>query len=343
MNTPAYHSLRIAQIIPETADSRSLVFDIPPALREQFTYKPGQFLTLRVPFEGAWLPRCYSLSSTPLHDEPLRVTIKQVRDGRASNWLCQQLREGDQLDVLAPAGAFVPRHFDGDFVLFGGGSGVTPVLSILRSALIAGSGRVLLIYANRDEASVIFAAELKALASAYPQRLQVIHWLDSVQGIPAVAQLAEIARPWAHAQAFICGPGPFMDAAVGALQGLGMPHGRIHVERFVSLPEEGSVPELPAVNPDGVSSQLSVRLDGEEFEVPCAEGETLLNAMQRAGLSPPSSCLVGSCATCMCTVERGAVEMLRNDALDQQELSEGWVLACQSIPRSEQLRVCFPE
>ncbi|NMY36269.1 MULTISPECIES: ferredoxin--NADP reductase [Pseudomonas] len=343
MNTPAYHSLRIAQIIPETADSRSLVFDIPPALREQFTYKPGQFLTLRVPFEGAWLPRCYSLSSTPLHDEPLRVTIKQVRDGRASNWLCQQLREGDQLDVLAPAGAFVPRHFDDDFVLFGGGSGVTPVLSILRSALIAGSGRVLLIYANRDEASVIFAAELKALASAYPQRLQVIHWLDSVQGIPAVAQLAEIARPWAHAQAFICGPGPFMDAAVSALQGLGMPHGRIHVERFVSLPEEGSVPELPAVNPDGVSSQLSVRLDGEEFEVPCAEGETLLNAMQRAGLSPPSSCLVGSCATCMCTVERGAVEMLRNDALDQQELSEGWVLACQSIPRSEQLRVCFPE
>ena len=343
MNTPAYHSLRIAQIIPETADSRSLVFDIPPALREQFTYKPGQFLTLRVPFEGAWLPRCYSLSSTPLDDEPLRVTIKQVRDGRASNWLCQQLREGDQLDVLAPAGAFVPRHFDDDFVLFGGGSGVTPVLSILRSALIAGSGRVLLIYANRDEASVIFAAELKALASAYPQRLQVIHWLDSVQGIPAVAQLAEIARPWAHAQAFICGPGPFMDAAVSALQGLGMPHGRIHVERFVSLPEEGSVPELPAVNPDGVSSQLSVRLDGEEFEVPCAEGETLLNAMQRAGLSPPSSCLVGSCATCMCTVERGAVEMLRNDALDQQELSEGWVLACQSIPRSEQLRVCFPE
>lgn len=343
MNTPAYHALRVARIITETPDARSVVFDVPPALREQFTYKPGQFLTLRVPFEGRWLPRCYSLSSTPLHDEPLRVTIKQVRDGRASNWLCQHLREGDHLDVLAPAGAFVPRHFDDDFVLFGGGSGVTPVLSILRTALITGSGRILLIYANRDEASVIFAAELKALASAHPQRLQVIHWLDSVQGIPAVAQLAEIARPWAHAQAFICGPGPFMDAAVSALQGLGMPHGRIHVERFVSLPEEGSVPALPAVNPEGVSSHLSVRLDGEEFELPCAEGETLLSAMQRAGLSPPSSCLVGSCATCMCAVERGAVEMLRNEALDQQELSEGWVLACQSIPRSEQLRVCFPE
>lgn len=343
MNLPAYIPLRVAQIVTETADSRSLVFDVPASLREQFRYKPGQFLTLRVPFEGAWLPRCYSLSSTPLQDEPLRVTIKQVRGGRASNWLCEQLREGDQLEVLVPAGVFVPRDFDGDFVLFGGGSGVTPVLSILRSALIAGSGRILLIYANRDETSVIFAAELKALASAYPQRLQVIHWLDSVQGIPAVAQLAELARPFTHAQAFICGPGPFMDASVSALQQIGMAHARIHVERFVSLPEEGSVAAPTAVNTDVLGSQLSVRLDGEEFEVPCAEGETLLNAMQRAGLNPPSSCLVGSCATCMCTVERGSVEMLRNDALDQQELNDGWVLACQSVPNSEHLRVCFPE
>ena len=222
MTSPAYIALRVAHIVTETADSRSLVFDVPVSLREQFRYKAGQFLTLRVPFEGGWLPRCYSLSSTPLEDEPLRVTIKQVRDGRASNWLCQQLHEGDQLEVLVPAGVFVPRHFDDDFVLFGGGSGVTPVLSILRSALIAGSGRILLIYANRDEASVIFAAELKALANAYPERLQVIHWLDSVQGIPAVAQLAEMVRPFAHAQAFICGPGPFMDAAVSALHGIGI-------------------------------------------------------------------------------------------------------------------------
>ena len=343
MNPPAYISLRVARVVSETADAKSLVFDVPDSLREKFAYKSGQFLTLRIPFEGGWLPRCYSLSSTPLVDEPLRVTIKQVRDGRASNWLCQHLREGDELQVLPPAGVFVPRHFDDDLVLFGGGSGVTPVLSILRSALIAGSGRILLIYANRDEASVIFAHELKALASAHPQRLQVIHWLDSVQGIPAVEQLAQLAKPYTHAQAFICGPGPFMDAAVSALQSLGMEHGRIHVERFVSLPEEGSVAAPAPVNTEVIGSQLSVRLDGEEFAVPCAEGETLLNAMQRAGLKPPSSCLVGSCATCMCTVERGSVEMLRNDALDQQELNDGWVLACQSVPRSEQLRVCFPE
>ena len=245
MNTPAYHALRVARIITETPDARSVVFDVPPALREQFTYKPGQFLTLRVPFEGRWLPRCYSLSSTPLHDEPLRVTIKQVRDGRASNWLCQHLREGDHLDVLAPAGAFVPRHFDDDFVLFGGGSGVTPVLSILRTALITGSGRILLIYANRDEASVIFAAELKALASAHPQRLQVIHWLDSVQGIPAVAQLAEIARPWAHARRLSVAPAPSWTPPSARCKGWACHTGAFTWSALSRCPKKAACPRCP--------------------------------------------------------------------------------------------------
>lgn len=338
-----YLSVRVTRVIEETADSRSLEFELPEALAERLRYRPGQFLTLRVPHQGGWLPRCYSLSSTPLLDEPLRVTIKRVREGRASNWLCDAVQAGDTLQVLAPAGVFVPRQLDTDLLLFGGGSGITPVLSILRSALLAGTGRILLIYANRDEASVIFRDSLKALASAHPQRLQVIHWLDSVQGIASVSQLAELARPFVSAEAFICGPGPFMDAAVAALQALGMPSAQVHVERFVSLPEEGEVAVPAAVDTRHPSSQLSVRLDGEEFEVPCAEGETLLNAMRRAGLSPPSSCLVGSCATCMCTVERGEVQMLRNDALDQQEIDQGWTLACQSLARSEHLRVLFPE
>ncbi|HDS0919621.1 TPA: ferredoxin--NADP reductase [Pseudomonas putida] len=338
-----YLSVRVTRVIEETADSRSLEFEVPEALAERLRYRPGQFLTLRVPHQGGWLPRCYSLSSTPLLDEPLRVTIKRVRDGRASNWLCDAVQAGDTLQVLAPAGVFVPRQLGTDLLLFGGGSGITPVLSILRSALLAGTGRILLIYANRDEASVIFRDSLKALASAHPQRLQVIHWLDSVQGIASVSQLAELARPFVSAEAFICGPGPFMDAAVAALQALDMPSAQVHVERFVSLPEEGEVAVPAAVDTRHPSSQLSVRLDGEEFEVPCAEGETLLNAMRRAGLSPPSSCLVGSCATCMCTVERGEVQMLRNDALDQQEIDQGWTLACQSLARSEHLRVLFPE
>lgn len=337
-----YLPLRVAQVIEETADARSLVFDVPEHLGEHFRYQPGQFLTLRVPFEDGWLPRCYSLSSTPLLDEPLRVTVKRVRDGRASNWLCGTLQAGQSLEVLPPAGVFVPRTFDGDLLLFGGGSGVTPVLSILRSALLAGTGRVLLIYANRDEASVIFRDELMVLASAHAQRLQVVHWLDSVQGIPSVGQLAELARPFIDAQAFICGPAPFMDAAVSALKKLGVANQRVHVERFVSLPGEGDLP-LVSSSEAAVAALLAVRLDGEEHQLACDSGETVLGAMERAGLKPPSACRVGGCASCMCTLESGDVELLHNDALDVGELAEGWILACQAVPTSAHLRIRFPE
>ncbi|TDF85948.1 ferredoxin--NADP reductase [Pseudomonas sp. H9] len=337
-----YLTLRVARVVEETADARSLIFDLPAELAADFRYQPGQFLTLRVPHDEDWLPRCYSLSSTPLLDEPLRVTVKRVADGRASNWLCGELQAGDQLQVMRPAGVFVPRRLDGDLLLFGGGSGVTPVLSILRSALLAGQGRILLIYANRDESSVIFRDELKALASAHPSRLQVVHWLDSVQGIPSVAQLAELARPFAAAEAFICGPGPFMDASVAALAQLDMPKARIHVERFVSLPGEGEVVEV-AASDAAMAARVTVDLDGERHELECRSGETLLLAMERAGLNPPSACRVGGCASCMCTLAEGSVELLINDALDAGELAEGWVLSCQAVPTSDALHIRFPE
>ncbi|MDF2490116.1 MAG: 3-ketosteroid-9-alpha-hydroxylase [Pseudomonas sp.] len=335
-------ALRVARVVEETADACSLIFDVPEHLAERFHYQPGQFLTLRIPYADDWLPRCYSLSSTPLLDEPLRVTVKRVRDGRASNWLCGQLQEGQTLQVLPPAGVFVPRDLDADLLLFGGGSGVTPVLSILRSALLAGQGRILLIYANRNEASVIFRDELRLLASAHPERLQVVHWLDVVQGIPSAQQLATLARPFMDAEAFICGPGPFMDTAVSALKSLGVPASRVHVERFVSLPGEGETVQLHA-SEAAVAAQLAVRLDGEDHQLDCASGETVLAAMERAGLKPPSACRVGGCASCMCTLESGDIELLLNDALEADELAEGWILACQAVPTSAHLRIRFPE
>lgn len=336
-----YIALRVAQVVEETADARSLVFEVPPSLAEAFRYRPGQFLTLRVPHGDDWLPRCYSLSSTPLLEEPLRVTIKRVADGRASNWLCDQLRAGDSLQVLPPAGVFVPKRLEGDLLLFGGGSGITPVLSILRSALLAGTGRILLIYANRDEASVIFRDELRELARAHPGRLQVVHWLDSIQGIPCAEQLAELARPFVRAEAFICGPGPFMDTAVSALKVLGMPGPSIHVERFVSLPGEGEIQPM-AASEAASAAAVTVELDGEQHQLECEAGETLLAAMERVGLKPPSACRVGGCASCMCTLENGQVELLINDALDPSELEEGWILTCQAVPTSDQLHIRFP-
>lgn len=223
--------VRIAEVIEETADSRSLVFEIPDRAADKFAYAPGQYLTLRIPSDRTGsVARCYSLSSSPHLDDRLAVTVKRTADGYGSNWICDNAHAGMHMHVLAPSGVFVPKQLDNDFLLLAGGSGVTPMMAICKSALSQGSGKVVLIYANRDEQSVIFGAALRELAAKYPDRLTVIHWLESVQGLPSQQQLATLTAPFAEHEAFICGPGPFMDASEAALKGNGMPHDRVHIE-----------------------------------------------------------------------------------------------------------------
>lgn len=338
-----YISLEVAAVIEETHDSCSFEFSVPQAQQNLFSYRPGQFLTLRIPYGNDWLPRCYSLSSSPYSKENLRVTVKRVADGRGSNWLCDQLKAGAALEVLPPSGVFVPKDLDADFLLLAGGSGITPVLSILRSALTQGKGRIRLVYANRDEQSVIFRDALNELVRSYPQRLQIVHWLASVQGHPGVEQLAQLAAGFETAEAFICGPEPFMDAGAAALKSAGLAAKAVHVERFVSLPSESEQPETDKVEHAGATAtHLTVELDGETHSLDCEPGELLLAAMRRKGIEAPHSCLVGSCASCMCTLVSGDVDLLHNDALDQQELSEGWTLACQAVATSEKVHLRFP-
>ena len=345
-----YHALRVRAVVEETPDAKSLVFEVPPALADAFDYQPGQFLTLRLHIDGRQVPRCYSMSSAPGVDDAPRVTIKRVPGGRGSNWVCDQVKAGDVIELMPPSGMFVPRTLDGDFLLLAGGSGITPVFAILRSVLARGEGRITLLYANRDEKSVIFRNELKALAAAHPGRLQVIHWLDSVQGVPSVAQLAELARHHRAAQAFICGPGPYMDAAVAALQAIEMPSERIHVERFVSLPDEqtqaaaNAAAQAAAPLPDAVhEAVVEVLLDGQTHTLRCGGTETLLEAALKAGLNAPYSCQAGMCASCMCQVVEGSVHLRHNDVLDKKDLARAWTLACQAVPTSEWLRIKFPE
>ena len=345
-----YHALRVRAVVDETHDTKSVAFDVPPDLAAAFAYQPGQFLTLRLGIDGRHVPRCYSMSSAPGVDDAPRVTVKRVTGGRGSNWVCDNVRAGDTIEVMAPSGVFHPRSLDGDFLLLAGGSGITPVFSILRSVLAKGSGRITLLYANRDEKSVIFKNELKALAEAHPSRLTVIHWLDSVQGVPSVAQLAELARHHCAAQAFICGPGPYMDAAVAALQAVEMPSERIHVERFASLPDEETLaaatamaqaaPPLPGAVDEAV---VEVLLDGKTHQIHCSGNETLLEAALKAGLNAPYSCQAGMCASCMCQVIEGSVHLRHNDVLDKKDLAKAWTLACQAVPTSERLRIKFPE
>lgn len=344
MTANRYHRLTVQAVTDETPDARSITLAVPEGLADSFRYGPGQFLTLRLAVGGRHLPRCYSMSSTPGLDDALRVTVKRVAGGRGSNWLCSHLRPGDSLEVMAPAGLFTPAGLEGDFVLAAGGSGITPVFSILRAALARGSGRIRLLYANRDERSVIFRDALQALAAEHPSRLQVIHWLDSVQGTPSVEQLAAFGHGFEAAQAFICGPGPFMDAMATALAGAGLDPEQIHVERFVSLPDEEAAPPAVAADapPPVDAAEVSLLLDGSEHHFSCGGSETLLDAAERHGIAVPHSCRVGMCASCMCQVEEGEVVLRHNDALDARDLARRWTLSCQATPATARLRVKFP-
>lgn len=344
MSLPSYYELRVASVIQETHDACSFEFDVPDELLADFKYRPGQFLTLRTPWEDDWLPRCYSLSSSPYENERLRVTVKRVTDGRGSNWLCDNIKDGDTLEVLKPAGAFVPKNLDANFLLYAGGSGVTPVLSILRSALSQGTGQVRLIYANRDETSIIFKELLRDLGKEYPERLQVIHWLDSVQGYTSPMQLAQLGKGVENPEVFVCGPELFMQCVEQAMKIAGVDGKSVHVERFVSLPGESEGGFEAIVEHQGsTATHLTVELDGETREIECADGEVLLAAMLREGIKAPHSCMVGSCATCMCTLVSGDVDLLLNDALDKDELAEGWTLACQAVATTGKVHLKFPD
>jgi 3-ketosteroid 9alpha-monooxygenase subunit B len=231
-----YHQLRVAEVIAETEDARSIVFELRPDQADAFQYRPGQYLTLHVPsVDRDSVARCYSLSSSPYAGPKLQVTVKRTLTGYASNWIHDNVRPRTVVDVLPPGGVFSPRSLDEDFLCFAGGSGITPVLSIITSALLVGTGRTVLVYANRDERSVIFRDRLAELVAEHPDRLTVLHWLESVQGLPSVATLCELARPYAAHEAFVCGPPPFMTAVTTALTELDLPQPRVHVERFLSL------------------------------------------------------------------------------------------------------------
>ena len=229
--------LTIAEVIEETADAKSIVFDIPAGAEQDFRYTPGQFLTLRVPSERTGsVARCYSLSSSPTEDARLKVTVKRTIDGYGSNWLCDNAEAGMSMHVLAPSGIFTPKNLDQDFILLAAGSGVTPVMSILKSALAQGTGHIVMVYANRDEKSVIFKDELQRLQRENPDRLTVLHWLESVSGIPTAEMIGNLLQPVATKRhSYICGPAPFMETVKDGLRRSGADMHLIHTEVFSSI------------------------------------------------------------------------------------------------------------
>lgn len=337
--------LTVSAVIEETADSRSIEFAVPDDLRDKFTYKPGQFLTLRIPSDRTGsVARCYSLSSSPYTDDAPKVTVKRTSDGYGSNWLCDNLEAGQTIEVLPPAGVFTPKSLDHDFLLFGAGSGITPVISILKSALTQGNGKVVLVYANRDEKSVIFADELRTLAEKYPTRLTVVHWLESVQGLPTSDQLGALASPYVSYEAFMCGPGPFMDTVHQALGALGMPRTQVHAEVFNSLsgdPFANQAPVEVSEEEAADAATVEVELDGEVHKLAWPRKQTLVDIMLAKGIDVPYSCQEGECGSCACTVVEGKVEMEHCDVLDPEDIEAGYILGCQARPVTDHLKIEF--
>ena len=341
--------LQVADVIEETADARSLVFTVPDGAQipaERLRYAPGQFLTLRVPSDRTGsVARCYSLCSSPFTGDPMTVTVKRTADGYASNWLCDNAHAGMKIHVLAPSGTFVPKTLDTDFLLLAAGSGITPMMAICKSALAEGSGKVVLIYANRDENSVIFGGALRELSAKYPDRLTVVHWLETVQGLPSAAALAGLAAPYIGRDAYICGPGPFMAAAEEALKNSSAPADKIHIEVFKSLesdPFAAVVIEEDADSDEGPATAI-VTLDGERHEVRWPRNAKLLDVLLDKGLDAPFSCREGHCGACAVLKKSGDVELEVNDVLEQSDLDEGLILGCQARPKSDSVEVNYDE
>lgn len=330
-----YHSLTVADVVDETADARSFVLAIPRALEKTFAYAAGQSCTFRATIDGESVVRSYSMSSSPDTSDPFTVTVKRVAGGKMSNWMNDALAPGDAIDVMPPAGLFVPRATEVPIVAFAGGSGITPVLSIIKTVLATTKREIALVYANRAADGVIFADALEALRRDSGGRLSVDHHIDSERGFLDAAACAERVGIRAHADFYVCGPAPFMDVVEAGLTLRGVDRGQLFIERF-DLPGEA-----PAAGEAADTESLVIRFDRRKHVVAYQPGDTILHAARRAGLEPPFACEAGNCGSCMAFIEAGTTTMRRNNTLEADEVEAGWVLTCQAVPTSREVVVDY--
>lgn len=332
-----FHPLQVSRVLRETADTSSLGLEVPDDLRPMFAYEAGQFCTFRVWVDGQPHIRCYSMSSAPAVDSELRVTVKRTPDGVVSNWVNDHLAPGDILDVARPTGLFRLTG-EGEVVLFSAGSGITPVLSLLKTVLATTSRPVRLLYANRDLDSVIFRSEIDTLRARHEGRFTLTHHLDVDRGLvgsDAVRAFTDGAR---DPEYYVCGPGPFMEIVESTLLAGGVDAGRIHVEQFTI---EAWRPEPEPVDASLGTSHITIELDGRTQATDHHPGTTILQTARQMGMSPPFSCEAGSCATCMARLLEGTASMHVNNALTDDEVADGWVLTCQALPTSPLVHVAY--
>jgi ferredoxin-NADP reductase len=333
---PTFHALRVQTVINETPDAISIVFDVPSDLREEFSYRAGQFVTLRLEIDGREEMRAYSMSSAPGIDAGFQVTVKRVTDGLVSNWIVSHTRDGDRIEVSTPAGVFVLPEGDleNDVIAFAAGSGITPIFSIVKAVLTQTDRSVRMIYANRDEASVIFGRDLEALEAQYPERLQIRYSLDVEDGFVEPKLVTDLLGASLRSEFYVCGPKAFMDMVTTTLVWCGARSDQLHVELFTPEDEEGR----PS---PGVDAEVTVTVGGKTATITHRAGWTLVHAARAAGLPAPSSCHLGQCGTCAARVTKGRAEMVNNQVLTADEVADGWILTCQARPVTPELSVVY--
>ncbi|MFK7894558.1 MAG: 2Fe-2S iron-sulfur cluster-binding protein [Myxococcota bacterium] len=347
-----FHPLTVARVIDETHDTRSFVLDIPANLQETFRYKAGQFCTFQAVIDGEQVGRCYSMSSSPDTDDALTVTVKRVDGGRMSNWMNDTLGAGDSVEVLRPAGLFVLRDATTPIVLFAGGSGITPILSLIKSALAKTERRLSLVYANKTPEDVILRGELERLRDESKGRLKVHHHIDADSGFLDAKACAEHIGEDADGDFYVCGPGPFMNVVEAGLSLKGVDPNQLFIERFDvpgtlagKVAEDAGDAAAAEGEPDGesvVPETLTLLLGKKQHEIPYSAGDTILEAARRAGIkNAPFSCERGSCATCMAKLTEGSASMRVNNALEPDEVEEGYVLTCQALPEGQSVVVDY--
>lgn len=355
-----FYPLRVRSVEPDTDEAVIVSFDVPAELADRFAFTQGQYLNLRANIDGAEVRRSYSVCAG-VDDGVLRIGVRKVRGGLFSNWIAEHVRVGDSIDIMPPQGRFyVPidpaakRHY----LAIAGGSGITPVLSILKTVLAREpASRFTLVYGNRSLRSTMFKEELEDLKNRYLSRLE-IHYVFSEEAAQSplhhglldrdrIGQFLSLAiRPQAIDHVFVCGPHQMNDAAEQTLRDFGVAPQRIHIERF-NLPQGkaeigAAMHEVQAR--DAAHSRVVIVRDGQRREIEVRKGDpSILDVAIAAGMDLPFSCTSGVCGTCRARLLRGEVRMDRNFALEKADIDAGFILTCQSHPLTEQVEISFDE
>lgn len=351
-----FYPLTVANVRHETRDAIAVTFNVPQDLKATFAYKQGQHLTLRAMIEGEDVRRSYSICSA-VQDDVLRVAIKRTPGGMFSSWANEELKPGMQLEVMPPMGHFnVPLDAGNEkhYLAFASGSGITPILSIIKTTLLAEpKSRFTLVYGNRATSSVIFRDELTDLKDAYLDRLRLVYVMSREQqdielfnGRITKDKCAQFLQHWIDIEdidvAFICGPEEMMHGVSSALQEAGLPKERIRIELFAaSIPATERKPRKVEAG-DKHQTEVTIVMDGSAASFTMdKDKESVLDAGLRAGLEMRWSCKGGVCSTCRCKVLEGQVEMDVNYALEDYEVARGFVLSCQSFPLTDKVVLDF--